>query len=170
MIGEDYSTKLSPALAHGCISPRQIYHEIQRYEKERTANKSTYWVVFELIWRDYFKFFALKHGDRIFHEHGISGRGNARWRVDQELLTRWKQGRTGWPLVDANMRELAATGWMSNRGRQNVASFLALDLGLDWRLGADWFESLLSDYDPCSNWGNWYVGANKKTTGRSSTH
>ncbi len=62
---------------------------------------------------------------------------------------------TGFPLVDANMRELAATGFMSNRGRQNVASFLTKNLGIDWRMGAEWFESLLIDYDVCSNYGNW---------------
>lgn len=81
------------------------------------------------------------------------------WSKDPELLQRWKEGRTGMPLVDANMRELAATGFMSNRGRQNVASYLALDLGLDWRLGADHFESLLLDYDVASNWGNWVAAA-----------
>lgn len=68
-------------------------------------------------------------------------------------VCRWKEGRTGMPLVDANMRELAATGFMSNRGRQNVASYLVHDLGLDWRLGADWFEHTLIDYDVASNWG-----------------
>jgi FAD binding domain of DNA photolyase len=68
---------------------------------------------------------------------------------DPEALQRWKAGRTGNPLVDANMRELTATGFMSNRGRQNAASYLVHDLGLDWRLGADHFESLLLDYDPC---------------------
>ena len=160
MLGGDYSTKLAPALAHGCISPRFIYSEIKRYEAAREANKSTYWVIFELIWRDYFKFFALKHGDRIFHLDGTSGkRGGGNWSTSPELLARWKEGKTGWPLVDANMRELAATGWMSNRGRQNVASFLALDLGIDWRVGADWFECLLLDYDPASNWGNWVAAA-----------
>lgn len=81
------------------------------------------------------------------------------WRDDEEALTRWKQGTTGMPLVDANMRELAATGWMSNRGRQNVASYLILDLGIDWRRGADHFESLLLDYDTASNWGNWVAAA-----------
>lgn len=158
MLGGDYSTKLSPALAHGCISPRQIHAEIKKYEEARGSNKSTYWVIFELIWRDYFKFYAKKHGDAIFHAGGPAGRSPA-WRTDPELLARWKEGRTGWPLVDANMRELAATGWMSNRGRQNVASFFALDLGLDWRVGADWFESLLLDHDPASNYGNWVAAA-----------
>jgi len=164
MLGGDYSTKLSPALAHGCISPRKIHEEIRRYESCRTANKSTYWVIFELIWRDYFKFYALKHGNAIFKEHGPAGKrlvssGMESWRHNPELLARWKEGRTGWPLVDANMRELVATGWMSNRGRQNVASFLTLNLGLNWRLGADWFESLLLDHDPASNYGNWVASA-----------
>ncbi|KAG7670913.1 hypothetical protein Ndes2437A_g04546 [Nannochloris sp. 'desiccata'] len=160
MLGEKYSTKLAPALGHGCISPRYIYSEIKKYESQREANKSTYWVIFELIWRDYFKFFALKHGNKIFHLDGTAGKSSSNyWSTSVDLLNRWKEGTTGWPLVDANMRELAATGWMSNRGRQNVASFLALDLGIDWRFGADWFESLLLDYDPASNWGNWVAAA-----------
>ena len=62
---------------------------------------------------------------------------------------------TGIPLIDANMRELNATGYMSNRGRQNVASFLVKDLKINWQLGAEYFESQLLDYDPCSNYGNW---------------
>ena len=74
-------------------------------------------------------------------------------------MRRWKEGRTGFPLVDANMREMAATGFMSNRGSQNVASYLALDLNHDWRAGADHFESQLVDYDVCSNWGNWCQAA-----------
>ncbi|KAI7840945.1 hypothetical protein COHA_005375 [Chlorella ohadii] len=159
MLGGDYSTKFAPWLAHGCLSPRTIYHEIKRYESQTgIANKSTYWVVFELIWRDFFRFFALKHGNKIFFEGGVTDQAQP-WSHDAEAFKRWKEGRTGWPLVDANMRELAATGFMSNRGRQNVASFLALDLGLDWRWGADWFESLLLDYDVCSNWGNWVAAA-----------
>jgi deoxyribodipyrimidine photo-lyase len=70
-------------------------------------------------------------------------------------LRAWRRGLTGFPLVDANMRELASSGFMSNRGRQNVASFLTKNLGLDWRMGAEWFESQLVDYDVCSNYGNW---------------
>ncbi|KAK3268443.1 Myosin-3 [Cymbomonas tetramitiformis] len=158
MLGGDYSTKLAPWLAHGTISPRTIVEEIRKYEKARVENKSTYWVIFELIWRDYFKFFGLKHGDSIFHLEGTVG-GRQSWRKDFDLEKRWKEGTTGVPLVDANMRELLHTGFMSNRGRQNVASYLALELGLDWRIGADHFESLLLDYDCCSNWGNWVAAA-----------
>ena len=88
--------------------------------------------------------------------------GNPRkypWKRDASLFQAWREGRTGYPLVDANMRELAATGFMSNRGRQIVASFLTRDLGLDWRMGAAYFEEVLLDYDPCSNFGNWCYAA-----------
>uniref|UniRef100_A0ABM5GMQ2 Cryptochrome DASH n=1 Tax=Pogona vitticeps TaxID=103695 RepID=A0ABM5GMQ2_9SAUR len=158
LIGVDYSTKFAPWLSLGCISPRYIYHEIRKYEKERTANQSTYWVLFELMWRDYFRFLALKYGNKIFLLRGLQEK-EIPWKKDPKLFDSWKEGRTGVPFVDANMRELAATGFMSNRGRQNVASFLTKDLGLDWRLGAEWFESLLVDYDVCSNYGNWLYSA-----------
>ena len=154
LIGPDYSTKLSPWLANGSISPRQIYWEIKRFEKEVTSNTSTYWLIFELIWRDFFWYTALKYGPRIFQSSGLKG-AHKSWRRDSNLFSTWCKGCTGDRFVDANMLELALTGWMSNRGRQNAASFLAHDLQLDWRLGAAWFESMLIDYDPCSNYGNW---------------
>ena len=81
------------------------------------------------------------------------------WGKHVHLLSAWKNGRTGYPLIDANMRELLSSGFMSNRGRQIVASFLVRDLGLDWRLGAEHFESHLLDHDVCSNWGNWNYAA-----------
>ncbi len=154
MVGADYSSKFSPWLALGCISPRSIYAEVQKYEQERIQNDSTYWLIFELLWRDYFAFIAAKHGNKIFRASGLRGI-NIPWQQDQQRFDLWCQGKTGFPLVDANMRELAATGFMSNRGRQNVASFLTKNLGIDWRWGAEWFESLLIDYDVASNWGNW---------------
>lgn len=155
MLGEDYSSKFSAWLAHGCISPRFIYAEVKRYEQERVANDSTYWLVFELIWRDFFRFVALKYGTRIFKPSGIRYDIRKKWRHDRDLFMRWAEGETGIPFIDANMRELWHTGFMSNRGRQNVGSFLVKDLGIDWTWGAMWFETLLVDYDPCSNWGNW---------------
>ena len=158
LVGQNYSTKFSPWLAHGCLSPRMIHDQIKKYEKSEVANQSTYWVLFELIWRDYFKFVCLKFGDRVFHRSGILGRDQP-WSQDMDQFKAWAEGRTGVPFVDANMRELKQTGWMSNRGRQNVASFLVKDLGLDWRLGAEWFESQLLDHDVCSNYGNWNYAA-----------
>ncbi|XP_073533861.1 cryptochrome DASH isoform X1 [Phyllobates terribilis] len=158
LIGMDYSTKFAPWLALGCISPRYISEQISKYEQERTANQSTYWVIFELLWRDYFRFVALKYGRRIFFLRGLQDK-EVPWKKDLKQFDAWKEGRTGVPFVDANMRELAMTGFMSNRGRQNVASFLTKDLGLDWRMGAEWFEYLLVDYDVCSNYGNWLYSA-----------
>jgi deoxyribodipyrimidine photo-lyase len=158
MIGADYSTKFAPWLAHGNLSPRYVARECKKYEEERVENKSTYWVVFELLWRDFFKLFALKHGTSMFSPGGTIG-SDQEWKHYDKNLKAWIEGRTGFPLVDANMRELAATGFMSNRGRQNVCSFLVLELNQDWRYGADYFESTLLDYDVHSNWGNWCSGA-----------
>lgn len=154
LLGADYSSKLSPWLANGSISAREVWHEVKRYEAVHGANESTYWLGFELLWRDFFQFTAAKHGADLFHREGITGK-NSKGARDEERFLMWCAGRTGQPFIDANMRELARTGWMSNRGRQNVASFLVHDLGVDWRLGAWWFERMLIDYDPCSNWGNW---------------
>jgi deoxyribodipyrimidine photo-lyase len=154
MLGADYSSKFSPWLANGSLSPRYLYQQVRDYEAQRLQNDSTYWLIFELLWRDYFRFICNKHGNQIFFKSGLQGI-SIPWKEDWDLFERWQQGTTGYPLVDANMREIAATGFMSNRGRQNVASFLTKNLGINWQMGAEWFESLLIDYDVCSNWGNW---------------
>ena len=154
LLGANYSSKFSPWLALGCLSPRLIYAEVKRYEQERVKNDSTYWLIFELLWRDFFRFVAQKYGDRLFYRRGLLG-VEFPWQQDVKRFHLWQAGRTGYPLVDANMRELQRTGFMSNRGRQNMASFLCKNLGIDWRWGAQWFESCLLDYDVCSNWGNW---------------
>jgi len=112
-------------------------------------------------------FSAKKHGNKVFFPSGITGsvggvpvQNLPHWgSTDPEAFQRWVQGQTGYPLVDANMREMAMTGYMSNRGRQNVASFLIHDMGHDWRAGARYFESVLLDYDVASNWGNWVAAA-----------
>lgn len=142
LLGSEYSTKFSPWLAFGCISPRRIFHEIKKYETERVKNDSTYWVIFELLWRDYFRFIAGKYENCLFYSGGVK-KLKYKWNEDLEKFQQWADGKTGVPFVDANMREMLQTGWMSNRGRQNVASFLTKDLKLDWRLGAEWFENLL---------------------------
>ncbi|MGK7873950.1 MAG: DASH family cryptochrome [Xenococcaceae cyanobacterium] len=154
MLGADYSSKFSPWLALGCLSPRFIYEQVKEYETKRVKNDSTYWLVFELLWRDFFRFICAKHGNHIFRQSGLQGI-RIPGKEDWERFRLWQEGLTGFPLVDANMRELAATGFMSNRGRQNVASFLTKNLGINWLMGAELFESLLIDYDVCSNWGNW---------------
>ncbi len=154
LIGSEYSSKLSAWLANGSLSPRTVYWKVKAYEAERGANQSTYWLIFELIWRDFFKYISLKHGNLIFRLGGIHKK-ELDWGNDKEKLEAWINGTTGVDFIDANMTELALTGFMSNRGRQNVASFWSKEWQQDWRIGAAYFESMLIDYDVHSNWGNW---------------
>lgn len=157
LVGGDYSLKLSPWLAAGCVSPREVYAEVKKYEQQRIANDSTYWLIFELVWRDYFRFVAKKHGNALFKLGGIRDLPvkEPKKLFNGQNFESWRNGETGIPFVDANMVELRQTGFMSNRGRQNAASFLVKDLQVDWRAGAAWFESQLLDYDAASNYGNW---------------
>lgn len=174
LLGPSYSTKFSPFLAYGCISPRQIWEALDRIEAEIGQDQSTYWVRFELLWRDYFFLVAAKFGDCLFELGGFEMITDPRqaekklkpgwWKTydpqsdgPNDAITRLLEARTGIPFIDANITELRESGYMSNRGRQNVASFLAKDLGCDWRVGAELFASQLIDYDPSSNYGNWYV-------------
>ena len=154
LIGIDYSTKFSAWLANGSLSAKTIYYKIKEYEQEFGSNQSTYWVIFELIWRDYFKYISLKYDAKIFKIGGILEK-NYEWNTNEEVVQKWINGETKDDFVNANMIELKETGWMSNRGRQNVASYFAKELLLDWRIGAAYFESLLLDYDVHSNYGNW---------------
>lgn len=154
LLGIDYSSKFSAWLANGSISARTIYWEIVNFENEYYKNDSTYWLIFELIWRDYFKYISLKHQNNIFKIGGILNK-KYHWKLDESQIQKWINGETKSTFVNANMIELKKTGWMSNRGRQNVASFFAKDMLLDWRVGAAYFESMLIDYDVHSNYGNW---------------
>ena len=154
LVGTDYSSKFSPWLANGSLSARTIYWNVKKFEQEETKNQSTYWLIFELIWRDYFKYISMKHGNDIFKIGGILQK-QYEWSNHQKQIQQWINGETKDDFVNANMIELKETGWMSNRGRQNVASYFSKELNLDWRIGASYFESLLLDYDVHSNYGNW---------------
>ncbi|MFD2914735.1 DASH family cryptochrome [Psychroserpens luteus] len=154
LIGTDFSSKFSAWLANGSISARTIYWNVIKFEENHLKNESTYWLIFELIWRDYFKYISLKHQNDIFKIEGIQHK-DYDWKSNQREVQKWINGETRSNFVNANMIELKKTGWMSNRGRQNVASFFAKELFLDWRIGAAYFESMLIDYDVHSNYGNW---------------
>ena len=154
LIGADFSSKFSPWLANGSISAKTIYWQICEYEQQVEKNDSTYWLTFELIWRDYFKYVSMKHGQKIFKIGGILDK-DYDWKTNKNQIDNWINGNTQEPFVNANMIELKKTGFMSNRGRQNVGSFFAKNLFLDWRIGAAYFESMLIDYDVHSNYGNW---------------
>ncbi|WP_338410361.1 DASH family cryptochrome [uncultured Flavobacterium sp.] len=155
MIGADYSSKFSAWLALGCVSPRYIYNEIKKYESQFGANNSTYWLIFELLWRDFFRFMFKKHQTKFFLFEGIKSEKQNSKSVNEKLLLQWVNGTTNSDFINANMLELKLTGFMSNRGRQNVASYFCNELNIDWRFGAAYFEQQLIDYDVCSNWGNW---------------
>ena len=154
LIGIDYSSKFSSWLANGSISPRRIFSEVKRFEAKFGSCQNTYWLIFELIWRDFHRFNAMKFGKKIFFKHGLTDNANTK-NINQTDFEKWKNGKTADAFVNANMKELQQTGFMSNRGRQNVASYLVHDLHVDWRLGASWFEHMLIDYDVASNTGNW---------------
>ncbi|WP_431471329.1 DASH family cryptochrome [Nonlabens sp. SCSIO 43208] len=168
LLGTDYSSKFSPWLALGCISARQIYWEVKRFEKEVKKNQDTYWLVFELIWRDFFKYVSLKHEHNIFNLGGILHR-DYEWKASERELEKWINGETHEDFVNANMKELAATGFMSNRGRQNVASYWSMHREQDWRLGAAYFEHILIDYDVHSNYGNWMYNSGVGNDPRNRT-
>ncbi|KKY15794.1 putative cryptochrome dash [Phaeomoniella chlamydospora] len=175
LLGDDYSTKISAYLSLGTITARQVHASLLSYEDgtdsqysstpgfSQGENQGTAAIRFELLWRDYMRLCTRKFGPRLFHLGGFRNDSSYPWKSpltsrDPTLpntITRFLLGRTGLGLIDASQLELLHTGYTSNRARQNVASFLAKHLGIDWRLGAEWYEYLLVDYDVSSNWGNW---------------
>ena len=162
--GLDYSSKLSPWLALGSISARSVMKELKQFESEQGANEGSYWLWFELLWRDYFRVLHVKYGTQLYYAGGLN-------QSEQPIhnargFQHWCSGTTGESIVDAGMRELHATGYLSNRLRQVVASYLIYDLHSDWRAGAAWFESQLLDYDVYSNQGNWLYIAGRGTDPR----
>ncbi|MEZ9003463.1 DASH family cryptochrome [Vibrio splendidus] len=154
--GIENSTKFSPWLALGCVSPKTIYRQLKQFEAKHGSNDSTYWIYFELLWREYFYWKCLSLGSSLFGEtsnHELDSSNSS--AMSNLNFAKWKSGNTNYPIVDACMRQLNETGYMSNRGRQLTASCLIYELGIDWRHGAAYFESQLIDYDVASNWGNW---------------
>lgn len=131
--GHFQSTGFSPWLANGCISARQVVQQLRHYEASKEANESTYWIFFELMWREYFQLDARRYGNKLFDFRGIHGHKPLTSFYPQRFKA-WCEGETQWPLVNACMKQLKQTGWMSNRGRQIVASCLVNELQVDWRL------------------------------------
>jgi deoxyribodipyrimidine photo-lyase len=173
LLGLDFSTKLSAWLALGCITARQIHHTLLDFEDAQTElgaeaegygngeNEGTKAVRYELLWRDYMRLCTRKFGNQLFRLDGFQAGTSFLWKNPSQnhdvkrTLDRFLEGTTGMGLIDASQRELYLTGYTSNCARQNVASFLTKHLQLDWRIGAEWYESMLVDYDVSSNWGNW---------------
>jgi deoxyribodipyrimidine photo-lyase len=168
LVGTDYSTKWSPWLATGALSARQAWDAIRSFEAQYGATDSTYWIGFELLWRDHFRWLHLKYGERMYWKRGLSDAPLPTLTHNARGFEHWRTGRTGKAFIDAGMRELNATGYSSNRMRQNLASFLIHDLRCDWRAGAAWFESQLIDFDVYNNQGNWLYLSGRGTDPRGS--
>lgn len=164
LIGMDYSSKFSAWLSLGCISARDIAAQLNDYENSYGANDGTYWLWFELLWRDYFRFIHFKYGQKLYRASGLTGVPVKPSYASS--FEQWRTGNTGAVLVDAGMRELHQSGYLSNRIRQIVASYWIYDMKGDWRAGAAWFESQLIDYDVYSNQGNWLYIAGRGTDPR----
>ncbi|CAM3505111.1 DASH family cryptochrome [Parendozoicomonas haliclonae] len=167
--GWEASSKFSPWLNAGCLSPGRVCKTLADYEQREGANDSTYWLLFELLWREYFLWSALRNGKQLFR---FQGRAKTAPLTSfyPERFQAWCAGNTTSPLVNACMKELQATGYITNRARQIAASYLINELSIDWRYGAAWFEHWLVDYSVAVNWGNWQYIAGVGADPRGGRH
>lgn len=145
---------LSPHLHFGEISPHQVWHAIQFQEDISGPDLNTEHFKTELAWRE-FSHHLLFHNPNLPHKNIQSKFDLFPWLENNEALRKWQQGQTGIPMVDAGMRELWQTGYMHNRVRMIVGSFLTKNMGLDWRLGERWFWDTLVDADLANNSASW---------------
>lgn len=150
---KDY-TVLSSYLAQGCLSPKMVYDVLIRnnmvWSKKKKAD-----LYMGLLHRDFMRLMLKRHGNAIFQFEGTNGVCDLHKERDAHKIKLWIEGKTGEPLIDASMRKLSKTGLLSKNLRSLVAGYFVRFLNQDWRVGAEYFESVLLDYDPCSNWGNW---------------
>ena len=151
---DDHSSKLSPWIALGCISLRQVYWEVTR-QQHLTNDPRAGSLILDLLWRDYFRFMFKKHGQKFIAAKKDRDETDLTAGNQDELFENWKNGETGIPLVDAIMHQLNATGYINNYSRQIIAGYLVNDLKVEWAKGAAYFEEKLIDYSPASNYGNW---------------
>jgi len=147
-IGRGGVSQLSPYLHFGCISARELEHRLPPGSGADAFRR-------QLCWRDFYAHVLRHFPANARREHQPRYRGTIRWSHARRRFDAWCEGRTGFPLVDAGMRQLRREGWMHNRARLVVGSFLTKDLGIDWRWGERWFMRWLLDGDMASNNGNW---------------
>lgn len=155
---EDGSSRLSPYLHHGALSPRQVWHAVNAWVRNGAMRRAADAFLRQLAWRE-FSYHLLYHRPDTPTAPLKAAFSAFPWRDDAEALRRWQRGQTGYPLVDAGMRQLWQTGWMHNRVRLLVASFLTKDLLLPWQEGARWFWDTLVDADLANNTMGWQWSA-----------
>lgn len=154
LVGTEFSSKFSPYLALGSLSVRRIWQTVLDDEALHGADDGSEWLKQELLWREFFLWTAQRHGASFGAPGGLQNR-HVEWIEDRPLFERWCRGRSGHPLIDAQLNELLSTGYLSNRGRQWVASHFINELRLPWTWGARFFEWWLIDAQPALNTGNW---------------
>lgn len=148
MVAEEGTSRLSAYLHFGCLSPRQIEDDLPHNQGGDAWRR-------QLAWSDFYNYVLLHFPQNARHEFQERYRGTLQWRKNQKLLDAWMSGRTGYPIVDAAMRQLNTEGWMHNRARLIVGSFLTKDLWQNWREGETYFMRMLCDGDEANNNGNW---------------
>ena len=153
LMGNDFSRKFSVWLAHGLISARQIFTSLKNYEESNGANESTYWILFELLWRDYFRLLHYKYNRKLYFPFGLKNKEIN--ETSQDNKNNLEEANTKSSFINAGIRELQNSGFLSNRMRQILASFIIFEMKIDWRIGADFFQKYLIDFDIYSNQGNW---------------
>ena len=154
LVGTEFSSKLSPFLGIGSLSVRRIWAELLRYQALHGNDEGSEWFKQELLWREFFLWSEQRHGAAFHAPGGIQGRPPS-WVADRDRFRRWTRADSGHPLIDAQLRELLATGYLSNRGRQWLASHFVNELQLPWIWGVRFFEWMLIDAQPALNTGNW---------------
>ncbi|CAI0986272.1 Deoxyribodipyrimidine photo-lyase [Serratia quinivorans] len=159
------TSSLSPYLAIGVLSPRQCFNRLRAECPQLLENHDSgaFGWLNELIWREFYRHLMVAYPALCKHRPFIEWTDRVRWQDNQELLQAWQQGVTGYPIVDAAMRQLNTTGWMHNRLRMISASFLVKDLLIDWRAGESYFMSQLLDGDLAANNGGWQWAASTGT-------
>ena len=152
--GINFSTKFSVWLSLGFISVKQVFNKLKEYESLNGENESTYWIYFELLWRDYFRFLHIKYNKQLYLKNGL-GRNLQRINYSNENIALINSANTNSTFINAAINELKKSGFLSNRMRQILASFIVNEMNIDWRWGADFFQKFLIDFDIYSNQGNW---------------
>ncbi len=155
----DATSRLSACLATGVLSPRQCLHRLLREHPDALENPQVFIWLNELIWREFYRHLLVAWPSLCQHQPFISWTKKIAWQRNQEHLVAWQQGKTGYPIVDAAMRQLNTLGWMHNRLRMITASFLIKDLLIDWREGERYFMAQLIDGDLAANNGGWQWAA-----------
>lgn len=144
------TTQLSPYIKFGCLSIREVYYAI----RDKLDNEAAASLIRQLFWRDFYAQLMNDNPNLLFKPMR-SQYSKINWSNSQTNLNAWKNGETGFPIIDAGMRELLKTGYMHNRARLICASFLPKTLLINWQKGEEHFANFLNDYDPASNNGNW---------------